>query len=239
MPQGRGSTLKDPSSTRSCATRAPRRRRPRASRTPAGRPLHVGAAAASGDYDDWTSTSCASGRRSWASRLLRQAQGGTHLDAAQPLRWPPNSPGSPPSKTRGSAACAPAAGFRYIDPKGKSGEEAGRRARPRPRHPARLGAGLDLRAPRRPHPGRRHRPEGPQAVHLPPGLGRAPRQGEVRAGAAARRRASPGARPGDRRPARRGARRGSGCWPRRSACSTRPHRASGRRAISRPTAAGG
>ena len=73
----------------------------------------------SGDYDDWTVDRLRKRAKELGIlRLLRQAQGRTDLDAAQPLRWRSSS-GSPRSRIQGSAGCASGAGFRYITRKGK------------------------------------------------------------------------------------------------------------------------
>ena len=208
-----------------------------------GRALAVGRAAEAGDYDDWTVDRAAQAREGTRHhRVLGQAQGGTHLDAAQPLRWRASSSRVDAATVRGSTGSARRAPpharvpLHRCEGQVRAGGDVAR-ARALVIPPAWEQVWISVRA-RWPHPGGRHRPEGPQAVPLPPGLGGAARQGQVRAGAAARRCPAPRPCPGDGRPEERGRSRATGCWPRPSGCSTRRLLASGRRAICRPTAAG-
>ena len=94
--------------------------------------------------------------------------------------WSVSAP-SPPARGGGRAA-ASGKSFSYVDHTGARlpAEDVARIKSPG--DPARVGGRLDLPGPERPHPGRRHRRRGPQAVPLPPRLAHPARPAEVRRG---------------------------------------------------------
>ena len=97
------------------------------------------------------------------------------MAAARSVPRGPRS-GGRTSPSRASAASATGAGSATSTRTGSASTDAEvLDAHPRARHPARLAGRVDLPVPRRPHPGHRHRPGGPQAVPLPPALARAAR----------------------------------------------------------------
>ena len=111
----------------------------------------------------------------------------------------------------------------------------GARTDPRARRPARLGAGLDLPLPIRPHPGGRHRRGGPAPVPLPRALAARGATGR----SSRRCSASHGRCPGFARPPRStsagGRWAGSACSPAPSGCSTAASFASAPRTMRRRT----
>ena len=199
MPAGRGSSsLKDPELYEELRKDgASKEKAARISNAAArdGRSAVGHRGGAAGDYDDWTVERLRDARQGAGThRVSRKRKSELIAHAARALNWPDSSAcdrGRMPAS--GASARAPASATSTADGSPASDEDRG--AHPRARHPARLDRRVDLGRALRAHPGRRHGRRRPTAVPLSPALARAPRQGQVRAGAAAGRgaAAAPGA----------------------------------------------